>query len=590
MKFQLHFFFFLFCFLMTSTSLWAQERPSTSSQKINEAYQQGTLTLDQKVLYQFYALHDEQRLPSQYRSFDSRPIKCGTPANIHFYQNQDQLSASTIQEVESMINPQVNASETYTTPSERFVIHYETSGDDAVPLQDSDGNGTPDYVEKVAAAADSSYRHEVQNLGYMDPLISEYAYEIVIRNLSSYYGITYPYNGSTYIEIENDFAENFPPNDHPDDNQTGAIYATMAHELKHAIQYANSKWYGFPGEPTSPHSFNWSEMDATLMEEVVYDNVNDYYNYLERDQSIFNSPENSIPGAYWQVSWSIYFEEKIGSKFWVDVWSRIKERYDEEQNTGSEEYLGMFEAITTTLSQSYETSVEREFSESHVWHIASGDFSPLDYGFEERTNYPTPKLAGTITGHDSLQNSLSITSMATNYFQVEPEGMEQDQVQISFKADTTNYSAGAIAYYKDGSTDTFFGTARVNKELILKTTWDWKEIEKIGITASNLSRGSEITLNVEASSYEAQFIALDQNYPNPFNPSTTIPFKLLEQSNIQLRIFDVTGRLVRTLVDKTLPAGSHELEFNADGLASGIYIYHLITDKKTVAKKMTLVK
>jgi hypothetical protein len=85
-------------------------------------------------------------------------------------------------------------------------------------------------------------------------------------------------------------------------------------------------------------------------------------------------------------------------------------------------------------------------------------------------------------------------------------------------------------------------------------------------------------------------ISLHQNYPNPFNPTTTISFSLPFASHATLKIFDVTGRAVRTLIESPLRSGDHSIEFAADNLATGIYFYRLQTGELSLSRKMTLVK
>jgi hypothetical protein len=69
--------------------------------------------------------------------------------------------------------------------------------------------------------------------------------------------------------------------------------------------------------------------------------------------------------------------------------------------------------------------------------------------------------------------------------------------------------------------------------------------------------------------------ALHQNYPNPFNPSTTIEFALPKASFVTLKIYDLLGNEVATLVAEKLPAGKHQRVWEASGLASGMYLYRL---------------
>ncbi|MBC8423542.1 T9SS type A sorting domain-containing protein [bacterium] len=87
----------------------------------------------------------------------------------------------------------------------------------------------------------------------------------------------------------------------------------------------------------------------------------------------------------------------------------------------------------------------------------------------------------------------------------------------------------------------------------------------------------------------APFVLRD-NYPNPFNPNTTIPFTVREAQHVALKVYDSMGRLVETLVDGELGAGDHIIPFQAEGLASGQYLYELRTARGTETRSMTLVK
>jgi photosystem II stability/assembly factor-like uncharacterized protein len=81
-----------------------------------------------------------------------------------------------------------------------------------------------------------------------------------------------------------------------------------------------------------------------------------------------------------------------------------------------------------------------------------------------------------------------------------------------------------------------------------------------------------------------------QNYPNPFNPSTKIKFGLPENSKVTVDVFTLLGEKISNLVDNTLAAGYHEVEFNGNDLASGIYIYRIVSNSFTQTKKMMLLK
>ena len=84
--------------------------------------------------------------------------------------------------------------------------------------------------------------------------------------------------------------------------------------------------------------------------------------------------------------------------------------------------------------------------------------------------------------------------------------------------------------------------------------------------------------------------SLKQNYPNPFNPLTIIGFTLKERCQVSLRVYDILGREVYTLVNEFLDAGFHEIEFNAEALNSGVYFYRIVAGNYIDTKKMTLLR
>jgi hypothetical protein len=84
--------------------------------------------------------------------------------------------------------------------------------------------------------------------------------------------------------------------------------------------------------------------------------------------------------------------------------------------------------------------------------------------------------------------------------------------------------------------------------------------------------------------------ALEQNYPNPFNPATTIRFRLQVSGFTSLKVYDMFGREVAVLVNETLPAGDHEVEWDAEGVASGVYFYKLVAGNFIDVKKAIVIK
>ncbi len=98
------------------------------------------------------------------------------------------------------------------------------------------------------------------------------------------------------------------------------------------------------------------------------------------------------------------------------------------------------------------------------------------------------------------------------------------------------------------------------------------------------------SVELESSNIPSNFY-VEQNYPNPFNPSTVIKFGITEATAVDLRVYDVLGREVAILVNnQNLEAGSYNATFNAEGLASGIYVYRIIAGNNTTSMKMQLLK
>ena len=84
--------------------------------------------------------------------------------------------------------------------------------------------------------------------------------------------------------------------------------------------------------------------------------------------------------------------------------------------------------------------------------------------------------------------------------------------------------------------------------------------------------------------------ALFQNYPNPFNPCTKISWQSPVSSRQTLKVYDILGNEVTTLVDKEMEAGFHSVDFNASELPSGVYLYRLLSGSFVETKKMLLLR
>ncbi|MBL8016660.1 MAG: T9SS type A sorting domain-containing protein [Ignavibacteria bacterium] len=101
--------------------------------------------------------------------------------------------------------------------------------------------------------------------------------------------------------------------------------------------------------------------------------------------------------------------------------------------------------------------------------------------------------------------------------------------------------------------------------------------------------GSPVGINDPSSQLPSEY-RLAQNYPNPFNPTTSITFDMPAAGNVELKIYDILGKEVATLVNGNMNPGSHVISFDASSLASGVYIYKLTSGSFSDSKKMVLIK
>ena len=83
---------------------------------------------------------------------------------------------------------------------------------------------------------------------------------------------------------------------------------------------------------------------------------------------------------------------------------------------------------------------------------------------------------------------------------------------------------------------------------------------------------------------------LSNNFPNPFNPSTKIKYAIPQTSNVIVKVFDILGNEIETLVNEEKPSGTYEITWNAEGLPSGVYFYQLKAGSIVETKKMILLK
>lgn len=502
--------------------------------------------------------------------------KCATPL-FTFARNHDEIGVDRFFKKERFKNKELLS--TYISPSGKFKFEYEVTGEDAVPTVDTNSNGVPDYVERAGVAADFSYQKQIQELGFPDPIPEAETYSIFFTDFN-FYGITQSDNAEaagTYIIIENDF-DGFPSNDDPEGDQYGALKVTLAHELKHAIQFVQNDFTG--------DSDKWAEMDATLLEEVTYDEVNDYYNYLtDFGNNPFNNPGVTvIPGFnefnYEDVTWALFFYEYYDEFFWTKVWKRI------EDSNGN---LALLVAVKREVENNGD-NFDKVLSELYLWHYASGINTTQNYGFDEAVSYPNPRIEEQfLTVSDAFIEAVPISRFASHYYEIFSTN-EDGQVSLHVESEISSIQMGVNLVFKNSTSIQKFYMTDGSGEANIFMPYNWTSVDKIGLVITNTQFNEGNTYSLRASSDTPDRIELAQNYPNPFSANTTIPLILKTESRIKLEVFDYTGRFITKIFEGTLLAGSYEIPFNAPNLASGVYFYKLTKGKEKKFKKMTIIR
>ena len=230
----------------------------------------GKITQVQALAHQLTALKDRSLLPQEYRSFAPLFTRMGTAIRAEAKAILPKLSQKDQQMLIPLLSRPTSSQlpEFMKSPKGRFKIHYALSGVDAAE---------PGFIEEIAKLFDFVYEFEIDELGYNAPPadfgVDGPEYDVYVHNISDYGYTTYeepieetPWQDYTsYIEMDNNFAHT------PTKGLDGAR-VTAAHEFFHMIQF------GYRSYQTSElNSIFLNESCSVWMEDVVFDDINDYY-------------------------------------------------------------------------------------------------------------------------------------------------------------------------------------------------------------------------------------------------------------------------------------------------------------------------
>jgi len=154
------------------------------------------------------------------------------------------------------------------------------------------------------------------------------------------------------------------------------------------------------------------------------------------------------------------------------------------------------------------------------------------------------------------------------------------------------WTGGTPSYYPESWFWLNYGAS-----VMALTYEDWNDAAAgdYDLTANALLHGIADYLDISATGLQSEFAVADRlrlypNYPNPFNPATTLRYELALDTHVQLKVYDLAGRMVRSLVNEFQPAGNYQYRFDARDLPSGVYVAELRTRQGSIRQKMILLK
>ncbi|RLD17134.1 hypothetical protein DRI50_00145 [candidate division KSB1 bacterium] len=277
------------------------------------------------------------------------------------------------------------------SPSGHFTLHYDLTGYNKVPAKDSLKNGIPDYIDSAAVILEHVWDVEINQMGFRPPPDSTgqpvQSYPVYFSSMG-YYGVTNfdlkedlsslpGQNYASYLELHNNFAgSGFAT------NGLAALKVTAAHEFHHAIQLGYQlRWNNENGYPELPDRF-FMEMTSTFMEDYVYDQVNDYVQYVNRflpvaDTKPFNITDNNT--EYANCIYLHMLAKVHGVEIIRKIWEHIV-RYP------------ALPALDLTL-RNYDDSFDKSFNQYAAWLYFSGHHADSLHYFKDGALFADLKVS-----------------------------------------------------------------------------------------------------------------------------------------------------------------------------------------------------
>jgi len=566
----------VFFILLLSSTIFSQ----TISQKIQMDVQRENLSKSQGLYLEALALYAQEMLPTNLHAPDFQPSKCGFGLNYRIRHHWDSFDSNQKSVLQSfLLRP--NMSFSCISPSTLFKVHYDTTGYHAVDKQDTDDSGIPDYVEKVTVIMDSVYSLEVMTLGYNPPPLDKNQHgpewDVYIRNIY-HYGSTEPEEQlssspvtySSYIFLDNDYT-------HTRSKGLDGLRVTAAHEFFHMIQLGYNARDDDDDGQFDDHFF--MEVSSTWMEDVAYDNINDYIQYLHDFFNQTNIPFNRMDGwrEYGLCIWLHFLEKRIGSLNVVrDIWDEIIN----------------LQALSATarVLEKYNSSLREELPRFNLWNYFTDLRADTQQYYPEGESYPEIRLDGSFNLTQDTSIVTTVVPTGARYYQCMTEDETVFTFVISntetFDDDTTTEcslslkAGGYFPFYIDLGQN-------IKAQHFSEDEENWKTFVVIEDPVEGV-----VVMSLNPDSTEIDDIVDIACFPNPFiihkHESTVIPFQMEKSGDVTIWIASASGYRI---LEKQVKGYFGPNQFQWDGkneqgqiVPAGIYLYMIQMDNEIVKR------
>ena len=565
----------------------------TTAAVIQDAYDRGDISHDEMILQKAYALHAPWNVREDLAG--GQMDKCGTPLDDEIRLALPTLPEAVAEEIRDLrVRPSTQAY----IETANFRIHYDNTGTHAI-LSTS-------YRDAIATEAENVWNEEVTTMGFRAPPPDggdpdggggNDKYDIYVQELgtglygycqgSYYYNDGpggYPPNAATsYVVIDNNYAGFGYP------DPTDPMKVTVAHEFCHAVQAAHDinedTWY--------------KEATSTWIEDIIYDDVNDYRGYLSQFlSSLYRSISYHNGSLRWYGAcvWNFFLAENFGTGIVVDNWWQMES--------------GPAMASMDLVLGTYGSSMEEAYKEFAIWCWFTGSTRDDGNHFEEGYYW---YAASIMRGHNSYPIAIGgpvpswePDSYGCNYIMFNYPGSGHNQLLVSYDGPSllATSHAAYLNYGTSGGVHGEYGeiplSAWGNGELMFE---GWNTMQYVGLVVANCD-GATNDMSYSYNAEESDTGIGDESYafglkaasPNPFAETTSIAYSVPTGGGfVDILVYDVNGREVRSLVRERMDSGAGFAVWDGfdnagERVASGVYFARLDIDGLTACGKLIMLK